>query len=198
MDDDDEKDLVRSTSKPTEPMKLPSPHYKANNAGGHGNPPVKGQFPKGNPGGPGRPRGQNSFEAKLRKRLNKKLNANQDGKAVKLSPVEIFIERLIEAICAPNASPRMLQLGREVLEEFGPKPPLPKNQTADFTVLSRDERLLLKVFFDRVLKKSDPRHEASSSTDNVAGVYRAFQRDDGLWAFERFAIKCDCPENLIR
>lgn len=50
-----------------------SPHYRANNDGGYGNPPVRHQFKPGNEGGPGRRRGTTSIDAALRKMFRSKV-----------------------------------------------------------------------------------------------------------------------------
>lgn len=96
-----------------------SPHYRGNNQGGFGNPPVKNQFDGTKPG-PGRPKGSKSIDGALRKTFRKKV-ASVDKRTGR----RVYID-------APNAlAERALQLGlqgglaanieaRKLAEKYGP------------------------------------------------------------------------------
>ncbi len=72
-----------------------SPHYKGNNEGGYGNPPVDHQF-KGEPG-PGRPTGSTSLESSLKKAFRKKVvRVDKDGKRTSIDVPEALAARALE------------------------------------------------------------------------------------------------------
>jgi len=72
-----------------------SSHYKGNNEGGYGNPPVKDQF-DGKPG-PGRPKGSKSLDGALRKVFRKKVvRIDKNGKRTFIDAPEALADRLLE------------------------------------------------------------------------------------------------------
>ena len=99
-----------------------SPHYRGDNAGGYGNPPVRGQFEHGNPGGPGRPPGQSNLESAIRKALGRRRPVNRDGRMVKMNPVDVYAERVLETILSRSKSPALLEFGLRIFEKYGPGP----------------------------------------------------------------------------
>jgi hypothetical protein len=132
-----------------------SPHYKANDEGGFGNPPVSGQFAEKNPGGPGRPKGITNLEAALRKRLGKKLSVSKDGRSVKMTPFEVYAERTLEAILSKNSSPAMLEYGFRLLTRFSSieaeQNSSEGERVPDYSVFSHDELILFGGLLVRAL-----------------------------------------------
>lgn len=97
-----------------------NPFYKADNAGGYGNPPVKDQFKKNGPGGPGRPTGTTNLECAIRKAIKKKRPVKQDGKTVKMATVDVFAEQVLQAVLSRSKTSSMLQFGLWLFEKYGP------------------------------------------------------------------------------
>jgi len=168
MSADDKQDPRRG------PKRRRSPLYQANNKGGYGNPPVKGQFPKGNRGGPGRPRGVTNLETAMRKVLAKRLTVTKDGRAVRMTPWEVYAERVLEAILSKTTSPAMLEFGRDLLTRFGVSDPRPK---ADYSVFSDTELQLFGGLLCRAL--GEPPEAADMFATPVEGIYRVDRRGDG-------------------
>ena len=133
--DNDESDQP----KPKRPGKTYSPFYQANNAGGYGNPPVSGQKKKGNPGGPGRPKGQTTLQAALQRVLRRKRPVVRDGKVERLHPSDIVAERILEALIAKNLTPSMIELAHRIMERYGPQIPKEEQQTLDWSSFSWGE-----------------------------------------------------------
>jgi hypothetical protein len=172
----------------TRPKGPRSPHYKANNAGGYGNPPVRGQFRKDNPGGPGRPKGITNVEAALRKRFATKLPVGKDGKSVKMTPQEIFAERVVEAILNRTTSPAMLEYALGLFKRFGS--PEPQDQPmVNWSSFSDDEFRLLSGLLERALG-DEPAEDYVSPLGpqynrTVEGYYCATRRPDGHIVIEK-------------
>ena len=171
-------------------LKPYSPHYKRNDEGGFGNPPVSRQFPLKNPGGPGRPKGQTNIEAQIRKALRRKLTVNKDGKSVRMHPTAVFAERLLEAILSRTNSPKMLQFGLEILRKFGPQAEPSKStqassQIPDLTGLSDDELSIYGEMCAMVMGR--PLEEDCTTSLGGPGnsLYRLDRGPDGLIRFER-------------
>lgn len=107
------------TEKPVKVRRKPlSPHYKANNEGGYGNPPVSGQRKKGDPGGPGRRKGETNINAALRKMFQSRVPVMKDGKRVTIPFAEALAERVKKIIL--SGSLRALQMGLEMMAKLGP------------------------------------------------------------------------------
>lgn len=76
-------------------MMARSAHYKGNDEGGYGNPPVSHQF-TGKPG-PGRPKGSKSIDGALRKTFSKKVvRVDKNGKRSFINAPEALAERALE------------------------------------------------------------------------------------------------------
>lgn len=163
-----------------------SAHYKANNKGGFGNPPVRGQFAKNNPGGPGRPKGITNLEAALRKRLGKKLTVSKDGKSVKMTPFEVYAERILEAILSKNSSPAMLEYGFRLLTRFSSDEAA---QVPDYSVFSDDELMLFGGLLVRALGEGPTKGYRSplgvQYDRPLEGTYRVTRGSDGHIIVER-------------
>ena len=184
-------------SDPIEGKRPHSPHYKADNSGGYGNPPVKNQFRPGQ-AGPGRRKGVTNLESAIRRRLRTRLRVSRDGKAVRLTPYEIYAERVLEAILSKTTSPRMLEFGLNFLSRFGPVPepepepepkPEPKPEpTPDYTVFSTDEFRLFGGLIARSLvgiRDQSDLAELCWFDEPIEGLYRVRRREDGHIVVEK-------------
>jgi hypothetical protein len=178
--------------KPKQPRKLRSPYYRANDAGGYGNPPVSGQRKKGDPGGPGRPRGQTSLEAALRRALRRKRPVLRDGKVELLHPSDIMAERIVEALLAKNLSPAMIELAYRIMEKFGPQMPQEgENHQHAFAwdSLSDDELDLFGGIIARATGaeplEDHPSPFGRARTRKLEGYYCVTRRPDGHIVVEK-------------
>ena len=171
-------------------LKPYSPHYKRNDEGGFGNPPVSRQFPLKNSGGPGRPKGQTNIEAQIRKALRRKLTVNKDGKPTSMHPTAVFAERLLEAILARTNSPKMLSFGLEILRKFGPEAQ-PGNlaQAAvpihDLSGLSDDELSIYGEMCAMAIGRPLEGDFATTLGEPGNSLYRLTRDPTGLVRFER-------------
>lgn len=92
--------------------------YKGDNSGGYGNPPIKGQFKEGGPGGPGRPKGSLSQDAALRKVFGGKVEYTINGEDVN-NPVSLALAQRALAL-GMSGSLRANEAARELAERYGP------------------------------------------------------------------------------
>lgn len=177
-----------------------SPHYKANNEGGFGNPPVRGQFAKDNAGGPGRPKGVTNLEAAIRKRLGKKLTVSKEGKSVRMTAFEVYAERVVEAILSKTSSPAMLEYGYALLTRFSSEE---TSQEPDYSVFSHDELLLFGGLLARTLREAPTRGYESLIDESynrpLEGMYRVTRGPDGHIIIERIrgAANPESPGMLL-
>jgi hypothetical protein len=169
----------RHVSETNPSAKSPVSRYQGNNEGGYGNPPVDGQFRKGDKGGPGRRKGEASLESALRKITSKKIPVNKDGKRRHLSPAQILAERTLEAALAKNPSPRMLELAHKIFAKYGPKEV--EKIKYDFSRLSLVEKKIYRAVLGSILSA----HDGVKPTADFAGIYRVYQRHDGYIGFEK-------------
>lgn len=174
MPDDNEQD------RPSRRRRRRSRFYKANNAGGFGNPPVKRQFAKGNRGGPGRPKGITNLEAAMRKVLAKRLTVTKEGRLVRMTAWEVYAERALEAILSKTTSPALLEYGRDLLTRFGVSEPKPKT---DYSVFSDTELQLFGGLLCRALGETPELNDMFATP--VEGLYRVNRREDGHMVVER-------------
>lgn len=94
-----------------------SPHYKGNDEGGYGNPPVSHQF-KGKPG-PGRPRGSRSIDGALRKTFGKKIvKISKNGERTLVDAPQALAERALELGLKGTLSANIV--ARQLAESHGP------------------------------------------------------------------------------
>ena len=101
-------------------MMAKSPHYKGNNKGGYGNPPVKHQF-KGKPG-PGRPKGSRSIDGALKKVFGKKIaRIDRAGNRSFLGAPDALAERMLELGLKGSLGANVE--ARRLAEKFGPQEP---------------------------------------------------------------------------
>lgn len=142
---------------PERPKRALSPHYRANDQGGYGNPPVAHQFAKHNPGGPGRPKGQTTLDAAMRKVLRRTVPVTRDGKSMRLNAADVLAERVLEAILSRSNSPAMFEYGRRIFAQYGPQPlEDPTGDKADYSDFSDDELGILGGFLARALGLPPP------------------------------------------
>ncbi len=197
----DKDDTNRGSPKKRRRRKSLSPHYQANNKGGFGNPPVRGQFRKNNPGGPGRPKGITNLEAAIRKRLKKKLTVSKEGKSVSMTAFEVYAERVLEAILSKSSSPAMLEYGYGLLMRFSSEETPP---TLDYSVFTNDEFRLFGGLLARALGW-EPVQGYKSIIDKEydrpsEGMYRVTRGPDGHIIIERadHPPDPDGPGTLLR
>lgn len=155
-----------------------SPHYKGNDEGGYGNAPVSGQFKKGNPGGPGRPKGSSNLESAIRKALTTKLVTRSGAKVL---PADALARRAIEKFSAPDPSVRSLEFGMKLFEKFGPKLEDPQ-KSFEFSMLSETELLFYYLLICKALNTAWP-SEIESKRSLVGGIFSIALYDDGLISF---------------
>ena len=159
-----------------------SPHYRGDNSGGYGNPPISGQKRKGGPPGPGRPKGSTSLDAKMKKVFRRRLPILKDGRMTQLHASEIFAERILEAILSKNPTPAMIELGRRLMIEYGP--PVPSEvEPGNTEGFSRDELKITLALLSRVMrdKPRRSRRHVVGMVDEAfpIGLVRTYRREDG-------------------
>jgi hypothetical protein len=170
------------------PRKKPvSPHYKANDDGGFGNPPVKNQFQLGNKKG-GRKKGERNIEAALRRALSGKIDL-KDGRSV--NTTDALASRLVKLALSGTLS--ALKEGLALAEKYGPQPesPLPP---VDYGVLSEAELNVYLVVLHRLSNTS----LADMGLDNdsadlrdMLGHCEVFVRDNGFIGIEYISREKD-------
>lgn len=158
-----------------------SPHYKANDEGGFGNPPVKNQF-RGKPG-PGRPKAGITFQEAIRQLLKLEVAVTADGNRLKMPLSEALMQRLAkEMLTGPM---RALELGLLWMEKYGPQPQELKKVNYDFKDFSEDEKRLYRSFLMRAVAASEGGISQDHSGRNVCGTWQVYMRDDGFIGLER-------------
>lgn len=170
-------------SRVRKPGKVYSSHYKGDNSGGYGNPPVSGQRKKGQPGGPGRPRGSTSLDAALKRAFRRKLPIVRNGRLAKLHPTDILAERIVEAILAKNLTPTMIELARRLMEQYGPQAPANPSLEGNGDDFSLEERKILSALIGRYTGDvpDETRHHVLGTVWEAypVGEFRLYTRDDG-------------------
>jgi hypothetical protein len=134
--------------------------YKGDNGGGYGNPPIKHQFKKKAPGGPGRPKGSTSMDAALAKVFRGKVPYKENGKPVSGAATEALSKRVLQHGLAGThrATLEVLKLA----QKYGPQEaetelaPLPFLQELTYGELRSLGKLLAKATGDVAW---DPPHD---------------------------------------
>lgn len=195
-DFDDDEETPEKPEQPR-PKKTLSPLYQANNAGGFGNPPIAKQFPKNNPGGPGRPKGQTTLESAMRKVLRRKISVTRDGKSTKLPATEVYAERLLEAILSKTSSPTMYEFGRRILAQYGPQEESEESKLrVDYSGFSLDESKIFACLLDRALGL--PTAPATMDVLRIwrdpvpVGEFRLYRGSDQYMVIERIDLIDAC------
>lgn len=104
--------------------------YKGDNSGGYGNPPIRGQFKPGGPGGPGRKKGSTSVDAALAKVFGGKVPYKENGRPVEGPATEALSKRALQhGLSGPHrATLAVLDLARK----YGPKEEEPETPDIPF------------------------------------------------------------------
>lgn len=124
-----------------------SPHYKGDNSGGFGNPPVKSQFKKGNPGG-GRPKGSTSTDAAIRDVLATSVKKrDRNGKLTSVPMTRALVERAFQLGLTGNLKAN--EKARELAATHGPQEPA--NREFDFGIFTEAELTLYEYLCLRTL-----------------------------------------------
>lgn len=166
-----------------------SPYYKADNAGGFGNPPVKSQFKNGNKGG-GRKKKDESMEAALRREFTGKVTVKREGKTEKVSIAQVLARRKRDR--GLKGSDRALDAAIELAKRYGPQEQDPL--AADWSWATEDEITLIVSFLNAALRTSDDEggvDEMRRSLRESVGLYRLAEGPDGLPRFTRICDEDD-------
>jgi hypothetical protein len=114
--------------------------YKRDNSGGFGNPPIKGQRKKGDPGGPGRPKGSMTMDAALRKVLGGKISYTVNGEKTE-GPATLALAQ--RALALGLSGPmRANEAIRDLAKKYEPVPP-EQHQLPCIKDLTEEEQLEL-------------------------------------------------------
>ena len=111
--------------------------YKKNNAGGYGNPPVKGQFEKGCKPGPGRPRGSSTMEGALKKVFRGKVPYLENGKRKEGPATEALAKRALQH--GLSGSARANEAARMLAAKYGPEEAAAPLVNYDLSILTDEE-----------------------------------------------------------
>lgn len=180
--DADRLDRNSDGEKSGKPRKPPADRYKANNRGGYGNPPVKSQFKPGGKGGPGRKKGVTNLESAMRKAIDKKLDVNKEGHSRKMLPVEIYAERVLEAVLSKTKSPRLLEFGHQLFSKYDAELDGCNQRKANFGDLNYAELHIFEAIFTKVWGWEPAEDTISplgkSCSHILAGTYKVFRRED--------------------
>lgn len=159
-------------SKP--PEKPRSSHYKGNNEGGYGNPPVSTQFKKGNKGG-GRPKGPESINATMRKMLRGKVTRPDGTKIPMQKAIALAAQRavLTEGV-------KGIDLALRLADMFEDKPAgeASPRRKMDLTVLNDAE---LYIFYSLSARASGNTERLSEAERGMKylGICALVRREDG-------------------
>ncbi len=153
---DDNDDADREDLPPEEPPHS-SGRYKGNNQGGYGNPPIRSQFGRGNPGGPSRRRGATSMDTALRKMFRSTVIVTKGGQPLKLDMAEAMAERVRKEILSGNV--KALELGFQLLAKYGPTGEENMAPAFDFSVMTYEQKRALRLFLGTIPQMD--RHEWS-------------------------------------
>lgn len=177
--------------KPKVPHKPKSPHYKGNNLGGYGNPPVGGQFKDNNKGG-GRPKGSQSMSSALRKVFASKVNVRRGDKLIQVPTVQALATRIRDR--ALTGSDKALFQAQQLANEFGPRDEVSvdlidefhSDEDMDVGGFSEDELRIFDLLFIRAFGGIRVGNKSRlPDISSMEGRYRLFERDDGFIGIER-------------
>ena len=182
MDDEDEyfdedADKVNKRKKRKTKKKAASPLYKANNEGGHGNPPVKHQFQAGGPGGPGREKGSHSMASALKRVIKSRVPLKGTDKTI--STQDAAAQRLLQKML--TGSMNDLLRGMKILSEFEPKvEDIDFLKNADSATIT--ELRIWRALLERLSGESHVQGKSlrDAESEKLPGLYRITWRNDGF------------------
>jgi hypothetical protein len=171
---------AKKPQKPKSPSrkKALSPHYKANNAGGYGNAPVKSQFKPGCKPGPGRKKGEASIEAAMRRMLREKVPRKDGGPPVPIG--KAFAAAARNTMLTGGV--RGVELGLKLSTKFGEKkeadPIIDLRAIEGFNNLEMD---ILIALHSRVMGEPavGPDNPDKTHLTKTFGLCRVVLRSDG-------------------
>lgn len=161
-----------------------SPHYKGNNEGGFGNPPVRHQFKRGNKGG-GRVKGNVALETELRRMFGNKI-ALADGS--KISMIKALTELVKKEILT---NPKVLPWALEMAAKYGPQE-TSAGFKLDIEMLNPDELRIFGRLFDRVMPsttKANDEGDSEITREYFPAIYEEYYREDGQIGIRRIEEK---------
>lgn len=123
--------------------------YKGDNSGGYGNPPVKDQFQKGGPPGPGRPKGSRSMDGALRKVFGGTLEYRENNKPVKSTATVALAKRALGLGLTGPASANAAAL--ELAAKYGPQDDSADMPRLNFEGFTLEEITQLEMLLSRAL-----------------------------------------------
>jgi len=136
--------------------------YKKNDAGGFGNPPLKGQFQKGCKPGPGRPKGSSTMEGALRKVFRGKVPYLENGKRKEGPATVALAKRALQH--GLSGSARANEAARELAAKYGPEEQSESPGPYDLSVLSDEELEMYGRIACKLLGKPLPERTADPLT----------------------------------
>jgi len=95
---------------------------------GYGKPPKHGQFKKGNPGGPGKPKGSKNLKTIVTEALGARITAKVNGKSKKISKAEAAMHQLANKAAAGDL--RAIEKSVALQERYGPQEEAPASTPA--------------------------------------------------------------------
>jgi hypothetical protein len=165
--------------RPTRKSKALSPHYRANNEGGYGNPPVKDQF--NGKAGPGRPKKEDSLEAAVQAMFKGKIRIKGDDSKMLSMPEAIAIQ-IRKLMFSGNR--KDFELGLKLYDKYGPKENSIEPLNLDLSFLSDHELAFYGSLGYRFSKEPVPEN---SNFDRAVGTYRMAMQEDGNLRLERIS-----------
>ncbi len=139
-------------------------------------PPKRTQFQKGNPGGPGRPKGVSNAAGILKKMLNDKVPVQENGRRVKKSMGEAMVKRGQQLALTGSDAAYFRAL--ELFDKYGLMEE-PAEPIGDLGALGEEMLLLLSC----VLKKTIAYRMVEASQPVKPGDNEYLERTVGRWEF---------------
>lgn len=156
---------------------------------GYKRPPKRTQFRPGNPGGPGRPKGQTNLAAVFRKMFKARVPVVENGKRVTKSMSDAIAKRGQQHILTgpPSAYFKALDL----YEKYGPAIEQPRERNANLEGLPMEFLRIFRCMLTRVYSNeedTDPQNSFGVPKDEqeaVSGIWEVSFNAEGQIQFRR-------------